>query len=119
MRGGLASYLEVRRRAPELFGCTPSCSGAALPGIEARELLGSSFGQLLLNPGLWLPTESPFLNLFCNLNFVSVLAVFEHTPRGVGWGFGLNIVTTSELAGGGGQQPKPHVRRFWFNPTLT
>ena len=44
----------------------------------------------------------------------------EHTPRGVGWGFGLNIVTTSELAGGGGgQQPKPHVRRFWFNPTLT
>ena len=26
----------------------------------------------------------------------------EHTPRGVGWGFGLNIVTTSELAGGGG-----------------
>ena len=26
----------------------------------------------------------------------------EHTPRGVGWGFGLNIVTTSELVGGGG-----------------
>ena len=90
MRGGLASYLEVRRRAPELFGCMPSCSGAAsggghsgrnfrcevakfsvncpeisvgvpntptpnhepagdrsLPGIEARELLGSSFGKLL------------------------------------------------------------------------
>ena len=40
---------------------------------------------------------------------------------GGGLGFGLNIVTTSGLhpRGGGGQQPEPHVQRFWFNPTLT
>ena len=46
----------------------------------------------------------------------------EHTPRGVGWGFGLNIVTTSELAGGGGPttqtsrsqvlvQPYPNLKK--------
>ena len=40
---------------------------------------------------------------------------------GGGLGFGLNIVTTSGLhpGKGGGQQPEPHVQRFWFNPTLT
>ena len=39
---------------------------------------------------------------------------------GGGLGFGLNIVTTSGLhPGGEGQQPEPHVQRFWFNPTLT
>ena len=46
---------------------------------------------------------------FSQTPLANIEAIPEHTPRGVGWGFGLNIVTTSELAGGGGAN----------NPNLT
>ena len=42
----------------------------------------------------------------------------EHTPRGVGWGFGLIIVTTSELAGGGGGANNPNLTFAGSGSTL-
>ena len=44
------AILEVRRRAPELFGCTPSCSGAASGGGHSgrnfRCEVAKFFGEL-------------------------------------------------------------------------